>query len=249
MIILSYFLLKPGKTATGICQILTYLVWKKFLQFQISLNEIPFGIKSLFINLHLQFTGMLFNLFGNKEEDTTERIFSDRVYIATNAKMNACLQLAKEQPNSLFIAWFSDTAKKYKDYFIQNGLEETIITEARFIHTAQLQNHTPVFVEHYPLHSKELALVENWQLKNIIVYSAMDEPLFKHFGSDKMIPLIKLLGMKENESIEHSYVTQSITRGQQKIADKVSIEQTANSQADWMERNLGDPLSPPQQGT
>jgi preprotein translocase subunit SecA len=70
----------------------------------------------------------------------------------------------------------------------------------------------------------------------------MDEPLFKHFGSDKMIPLIKLLGMKESESIEHSYVTESITKGQKKIADKVIVEQSANSQGEWMERNLGPPV-------
>jgi hypothetical protein len=185
---------------------------------------------------------MLFNLFGKKEDEKEDRIFSDRVYITSEAKMNACAQLAKEQPTTLFIAWFSDTAKKYKEFFIEKGLDENSITEARYIHLAQLQKHIPVFVEHYPLHAKEMALVENWQLKNIIVYSAMDEPLFKHFGSDKMIPIIKLLGMKENESIEHSYVTQSITKGQQKIADKVSIEQTANSQADWMERNLAAPV-------
>jgi preprotein translocase subunit SecA len=70
----------------------------------------------------------------------------------------------------------------------------------------------------------------------------MDEPLFKHFGSDKMIPLIKLLGMKGSESIEHSYVTESITKGQKKIADKVIVEQSAQSQGEWMERNLGAPV-------
>jgi hypothetical protein len=186
---------------------------------------------------------MLFNLFGNNEAGKEDRIFSDKVYISSLAKMNACVLLAKEQPDTLFIAWFSETVKQFKELFIQNGLEGSRITEARFLHPAQLSNHTPVFVEHYPLHAKELALVENWNLQNIIVYSAMDEPLFKHFGSDKMIPLIKLLGMKENESIEHSYVTQSIVKGQQKIADKVSIEQPANSQAAWMERNLAGPMS------
>jgi hypothetical protein len=185
---------------------------------------------------------MLFNLFGSKEEDKEPRVFKDKVYIGSAAKMNACVALAKEQPDILFIAWFSDTAEKYKAFFIENGLDGNNITEARLIHTAQLQTHIPVFVEHYPLHAKELALVENWNLQNIIVYSAMDEPLFKHFGSDKMIPLIKLLGMKESESIEHSYVTESITKGQKKIADKVIVEQSAQSQGEWMERNLGAPV-------
>ncbi|MBC7888678.1 MAG: hypothetical protein H7Z13_12425 [Ferruginibacter sp.] len=182
---------------------------------------------------------MLFNLFGKKEEEPGDRIFADKVYISSEAKMNACLQLSKDQPETLFIAWFTDTARKYKDFFIQNGLGESSITEARLIHTALLQNHIPVFLEHYPLHSKEIALVENWPQKKMLVYSAMDDPLFKHFGSDKMIPFIQLLGIKKSEAIEHAYVTQSIIKGQQKIADRVSIEQSANSQAEWMERNLG----------
>ena len=58
-----------------------------------------------------------------------------------------------------------------------------------------------------------------------------------------MIPLIKLMGMKESESIEHSYVTESIVKGQKKIADKVMVEQSANSQDEWMERNLEAPVS------
>ena len=181
---------------------------------------------------------MLFNLFGSKAEDNDQRIFKDRVYIGSEAKMNACAELVKQQPDTLFIAWFTDTAKKFKAFFTEKGLDENYITEARLMHSAQLQAHIPVFVEHYPLHAKELEFIENWNIQNIIVYSAMDEPLFKHFGSDKMIPLIKLMGMKESESIEHSYVTESIVKGQKKIADKVMVEQSANSQDEWMERNL-----------
>ncbi|MEO5889019.1 MAG: hypothetical protein ABIQ31_02145 [Ferruginibacter sp.] len=181
---------------------------------------------------------MLFDLFGKKEEGFEDNIFIDKVYIISGAKMNACLQLAKENPETLFIGWFGDTVATYKNFFTQNGFEASRITEAHLINTAQIQTYTLVFIEHYPLHAKELALVDSWQKKNIIVFSAMDEPLFKHFGSDKMIPLIKLFGMKESESIEHSFVTKSIIKGQQKIADRVSVEQTANSQAEWMKRNL-----------
>ena len=96
-----------------------------------------------------------------------------------------------------------------------------------------------MFAEHYPLPAKELELVKDWQLTNIIVFSAMDEPLFKYFGSDKMIPLIKLFGMKESEAIEHSYVTASIIKGQGKIANKVITEQIADSQGEWMIKNMG----------
>ncbi|UEG50194.1 hypothetical protein LK994_01735 [Ferruginibacter lapsinanis] len=181
---------------------------------------------------------MFFNLFGKKEDSGNNNIFSDKAYINAEGKRNGCLQLAKEQPETVFIAWFSDTAKEYKDFFTKNGVEESRVIEVRHLHTSKLENKTPVFLEHYPLHEKELELVANWSQQKIIVYNSLDEALFKHFGSDKMIPLIKMLGMKEDEAIEHSYVTQSITRGQQKIADMVTLEQSASSQAEWMERNI-----------
>ena len=182
---------------------------------------------------------MLLDLFGKKEDPEFPAIFKDKVYIHSAGKMNACLQLAKTQPEAIFIAWFNETAKNYKTFFAQNGIDEDRITTVDKIDITITQNHQPVFLEHYPLPAKELKLVKDWQLKNILVFSAIDEPLFKHFGSDKMIPLIKLFGMKESEAIEHSYVTESIIKGQVKIANKVTIEQTATSQAEWMITNMG----------
>ncbi len=49
---------------------------------------------------------------------------------------------------------------------------------------------------------------------------------------------MKLLGMKDDEVIEHSFVTKSIIKGQEKIAAQVEMEQLANSQAEWMEKNI-----------
>ncbi|MFZ1452374.1 MAG: hypothetical protein WAT20_06700, partial [Ferruginibacter sp.] len=83
-----------------------------------------------------------------------------------------------------------------------------------------------------------LELITNWDADNIIVFSAMDEPLFKHFGSEKLIPLMKMMGMKEEEVIEHSMVSKSIIKGQEKIAEQVTLEQTANSQEEWMRKNI-----------
>ncbi len=181
---------------------------------------------------------MLFNLFGKKEDDAPEGIFIDKTYVSTQAKMNACIALAKEQPDTLFICWFNDTLKKIRAAFLLHGLNELQVIDAKQINSAMLHNKVPVFTEHHPLHAKEIALVEHWPVQNIVVYSAMDEPLFKHFGSEKMIPLMKLLGMKEDEVIEHSFVTKSIIKGQDKIAGMVTLEQAANSQKEWLEKNL-----------
>ena len=181
---------------------------------------------------------MLFNLFGKKEDNAETPVFVDRAYASTAAKMNACAELAKNEPDRLFICWFADTSVKFKEFFRQKGLDENMVTETHHLHGSKLQNKKPVFVEHYPLHTKELELIKHWDATNIIVYSALDEPLFKHFGSDKIIPLMKMMGMKEDEVIEHNLVSKSILKGQQKIAGLISLEQSANSQAEWMEKNI-----------
>ncbi|MEO7306336.1 MAG: hypothetical protein ABIR78_01405 [Ferruginibacter sp.] len=181
---------------------------------------------------------MLFNLFGKKDDAGADHIFVDRAYITTAAKMKACAALAKKEPDHVFICWFSETVVKFREFFRQQGLDETLVTEAHHLHGSKLQNKIPVFVEHYPLHTKELELIKSWDAEKIIVYSAMDEPLFKHFGSEKLIPLMKMMGMKEDEVIEHSMVSKSIIKGQEKIAEQVSSEQSANSQEDWMRKNI-----------
>ncbi len=184
---------------------------------------------------------MLFNLFGKKDDAAPESIFTDKTYMSTAAKINACIALAKEQADTVFICWFNDTLKTFRAAFAKEGLDELKIVDAKTIHSGMLQNKNPVFTEHYPLHAKEIALVEHWPAKKIVVYSAMDEPLFKHLGSEKMLPLMKLLGMKEEEVIEHSLVTKSIIKGQAKIAAAVTLEQPANSQEEWLERNFKSP--------
>ena len=181
---------------------------------------------------------MFSSLFGKKETEDKDHLFKDRAYMTTEAKMKACAAIAKEKDDTIFIAWFTDTAKQFKNYFSANGLNENRIIEASHLNTSQLLSNTPVFVEHYPMHSKEENFVANWKIRNIVVYSAMDEPLFKHFGSEKLIPLMKMMGMKENEVIEHSMVTKSIISGQKKIEEQVSIEKSALSQGEWMQLNL-----------
>lgn len=181
---------------------------------------------------------MLFNLFGKKDSEDDNHVFTDRAFVNTEAKMKACTDLALEQPDSIFIAWFDETTEHFKTRFKELGIDEDRIQIARYLNNNLLKDKTPVFVEHYPLHQKELDLIKNWSTEKIIVYSALDEPLFKHFGSDKLIPLMKMMGMKENEVIEHSMVTKSIIKGQEKIAEQVISEHAAISQAEWMRKNV-----------
>lgn len=179
---------------------------------------------------------MFSNLFGNKSEE--DQLFKDRAFMTTAAKMQACVQLAKHDESAIFISWFSDTTKRFKTFFTEKGIDPNRVVEASEFPVSKLSTYKPVFLEHYPLHKREKEFVQTWNHQNILVYSAMDEPLFKHFGSEKLLPMMKMLGMKEDVVIEHSMVSKSILKGQQKIEEMVQVDQPAFSQAEWMQKNL-----------
>lgn len=182
---------------------------------------------------------MGFSLFGKKKNDDHGVVFSDKTFMSTEAKWNACLELAIREPQSLFICWFPESARELRNLFSKQGHGETRVLEARNLHAGMLLNKTPYLAEHHPLHQKEIELVKNWGLTSITVFNSLEEPWFSYFGSERIISVMKALGMKEDESIEHPMISKSIVNAQEKIASKLVVEQTANSQAEWMLKNIG----------
>jgi preprotein translocase subunit SecA len=81
--------------------------------------------------------------------------------------------------------------------------------------------------------------LRSWGLFEAIIYSAFDEPLLTYFGGDGISDTVKQLGMKEDVPLQHKLITSSIKNAQEKIAGKVTVEQTANSPSDWFLYNLG----------
>jgi hypothetical protein len=95
-----------------------------------------------------------------------------------------------------------------------------------------------VFLEHYPLHKKETELVITWEAKEIAVYNSLDEAIFLHFGGEKITELVTKMRMPENEEISHPFITKALRNAQEKLAKKGNLEVSANSQADWFEKNI-----------
>jgi len=100
-----------------------------------------------------------------------------------------------------------------------------------------------VFIaEHYPMLSHEKRVTDLLDslidLKlNYCFFSALDEPLFKVFGGERITAVIEKLGMKEDETISHSMITKSIQNAQEKIEKQVNLERKANSAEEWFRMN------------
>ncbi|NOQ72273.1 MAG: hypothetical protein GQ574_09745 [Crocinitomix sp.] len=102
-----------------------------------------------------------------------------------------------------------------------------------------------LFPNHYPTHDFETEILEKLiDLHDSVIgccfYIAMDDPLMRVFGSERIVTIMDRMGYKENEVIQHSMITKSISNAQKKIDKNVPNALRANSQEEWFKVNLPD---------
>ena len=140
--------------------------------------------------------------------------------------------------DTLFIFWFEETLQRVLDELNQSSSGPFQLFMAREIAKMHITGKPVVIAEHYPLAEKENELYKKLDLKEVKVWSALDEPLFHRFGGEKIIQLMRQLGMKEEEPVEHNMISKAIRNAQEKIASKITVEQSARSQQDWLAKNF-----------
>jgi hypothetical protein len=162
----------------------------------------------------------------------------ETVWLNESAKWNNCLERLKQDPNTVIITWFEDTWHQLEKLINQANLPSSTLFPSRQVTHEHIQNAPVIFAEHYPLFQKERELYKKLHLPLIEVYSSLDEPLFKHFGSDRITEMTNRINCSENEPFHSRLVTAAIKKAQEKIACMVALEQGATSQAGWLMRNL-----------
>jgi hypothetical protein len=180
----------------------------------------------------------MFNLFRKKENAVASVKFRHITYASAAEKIKAIVTKATADPDAVFICWFPETTVQLKKVFEEQHIDTARILEARNVHSAMISHKHVAFAECYPLHTKERELVDGWPPREVVIYGALDEPFFQHFGGDKIVDLLQKLGIKEGEPLEHSMISRSIETAQEKVAKQMQAEQTARSQAEWVQKNL-----------
>ena len=176
----------------------------------------------------------MFNLF--KKKDPGIRII-DKIVMTQSAKWNALIDQWRKNNDTVFVFWFDETMRQAETFFLKENITAINFYLAKTIQLSQLKGKEIIFTEHYPLPQKEKELFEGLQLGEVQIWSAMDEPLFKEFGSEKIIQMMKQLGMKEDQVIEHNMIGKAIHNSQEKISKKVILDQMSSSQEEWMRKN------------
>ncbi len=178
---------------------------------------------------------MIFSTLFKKKTPTVK--ITDRVWMNAAGKWSGILQQYQNDPETIFVVWFDDTLRQLQEQFTALG-KTALLMSYRQVSSMSVQRHQVVFVEHYPIATKEMELYQNLHLLEAIIFSSLQEPLMQLFGGDRIRSIMKTMGMEEAESMEHPYISQSIQRAQEKIEKQLIVEHTAKSQQEWLDRNV-----------
>jgi hypothetical protein len=169
-----------------------------------------------------------------KKKDPAPKV-RDIVYKDQEAKWRALLAEARKEPTPLFIAWFDDSLEKLQRFFSEHGQDAELLSY-KHAHKGSATGRPLIFIEHYPLAEKEQQVFAALGA-DVHIFSSLDEGFFKLFGGERISVLLDKIGMEENEGLSHSMITKAIRNAQDKIASKLTLEQSAGSMEEWMHKN------------
>lgn len=169
--------------------------------------------------------------------------------------------------NKVFIFYFfKDSLKKLESILDEQNLplvdlersqsSSSIISvqASELEHSMRLQNSlkeflnkgncTLLFLEHYPLYSKEQLVLERIaslvdSKLNACFHVSLNEPIMKSFGSSSILQLMKSMGVKEEESMQHSSIDSALSTAQKKLEKKALGDSRSDSIEEWFKRNSG----------
>lgn len=170
----------------------------------------------------------MFGLFNKKDKGIS---VIDKIWMSDQAKLNACLQMQMERSDVMFVAWFEETKSKSQHYFREHQIDAEVYLadHLNMVHESK----ELIFLEHHPLRAEEEKKAVSLGRDSITVLSLLTEPIFQLFGSERIIEMMRKMGMQEDEMIEHEMVSRSIKQAQDKIASRISVNASAKSQGDW----------------
>jgi hypothetical protein len=177
----------------------------------------------------------MFNFIGKNNRGIN---VIDQVFVNSAAKWNYVIDLWSKDHDMTFVFWFDDTVRQAEEFIAIQAPGKFNLATTREVRQYRQPANSIIFCEHYPLKDPEQETFHHLQLQEVTVLSALDEPFFKKFGSEKIIRLMTQMGMNEKDALQHRLITKAIQNAQQKIKSSVVVEQSALSQSSWLQNNL-----------
>jgi hypothetical protein len=159
---------------------------------------------------------------------------TDLVWITSAAKQKGALDyLTKNRPD-LCLAWFEQTQRTFNRHLNEENHMNIEIKLAGSMRLFDLNKKTAVFLEHYPVYSKEANLLSEYRPDHVCFLNSLDDSIFQLFGGN-VASLMRGLGLGEDEYIENDMVGNAVMKAQKKLEKKFRDDFYARSGEEWME--------------
>lgn len=173
----------------------------------------------------------IFSLFSRNSQAPC----TDLVWLTPEAKLRGTLKYISENKPGLCIAWFDDTRDRFYRCLNEENNMNIDIKSGSFLQPYHLENKNVVFLEHYPLYTKEAALLSGSNAASISFMNSFDDPVLKIFGSN-ITDIMRRLGLEEDQAVESPLVSRAIINARKRIEKKVRNDFHARSGAEWLEK-------------
>lgn len=158
---------------------------------------------------------------------------TDRVWRDLGARDRAVVRAAAD-PDVVLVAFFEATAARVAALLAAR--EVLLAGEVGRLRTPR----AVLVVERHPLPSENRALLV--RLAELapgvlpLFFSALDEPLLRTFGGERIIALLDNLGLAPDEPVEHRMVSEALANAREKVAERLGSgpPSRARSMEEWL---------------
>lgn len=179
----------------------------------------------------------MFNFFRKNSPSVTVRDFC---FISEEYKLKAIASLALQEPQTIFLCWFSDTHKLLLSYFKGMEISQERVLLLKGSNYLKISHKKIILAEHHPSLQVEENFYKQMNITTVDYYNSLTEAIFKKAGADKIIDLMRKIGVKDDEAIQHTMISSSIKRLQEKMASSLDGFITASSQEEWIKKQEGN---------
>ncbi len=157
----------------------------------------------------------------------------DLLWLTPAVKLKGTLAYLDSTMTDLCVAWFEETYQAFTRYLNEEHRMNMDIRIADSITQNEIRNRKVVFLEHYPLYTKETKLISGCNPASIAFMNSLEDVLFCIFGGN-MENVMRSLGLGENDFVENAMISKSIIRAQRRLEKGIRNEFNARSAAEWL---------------
>lgn len=187
----------------------------------------------------------MFGWFKKKEPAAPSLM--DRVWLNRASAERAIVRAAQAGP-LVVLSFFDDTHARLVEALRAAGLAPgpALVVERVDQLSAVPTGAAIIVAERHPVSGFNRALAQRLATlapgATPTCYSGLDDPLMKAFGGERLVALMRQLGLSEDEPIEHPMISKALANATQKLEQRLgpalSRLAPAASMAEWIQKNV-----------